>query len=671
MSIKKLVKKKIENIVDSSYRRSIADAMPSFDEWIRNKESTLERFDMTVDLIDKDVPKEDISRLSYSTLYKATSLRIIPYEHINDKFNIKHYIEDILVFVNGELTDRAVPLIASKFLQKPEVSIVYGDEDIAELDTKNTEKYGRSIYGTRRDPLFKPEWSPNAFLDHFYFCNVVAIRRSSFRDFQWSYELSGAESLYRTLLRFVFDNEYNLRKSVDNIDEILIHSKSYSLAGLKDKSASEYVSHMICVGDYKISAVIPSKDNPLMLLECIKSFSSAFEDDSSYEVIVVDNGSTEENRNLIKEFLAEYNAKYIYAPMEFNFSRQSNLGAKEATGNFVLLLNDDVIFRDKETLSEMIKQASLSFTGAVGVKLLYPDSDMIQHAGVITNRIGPVHKLQFLCDKDELFHGFNRGVQNVSAVTAACLLMRKDVFDKLEGLDENLRIAFNDVDLCYRLLENGYANVVCNNVYAVHTESVSRGKDTDSESLMRLETEKERLYSIHKAFRGYDPYYSKYLLSDCLDVRAVPANEYEYEKALEHSKPIKKELPSGAREDSCVQLSLEYAGDKQGFTFREDDSNELLFQGFAYVQGSNNACYRKNIVLSSDDITYCIPYRGAIRNDVFVACCDQVNVEKSGFCVDVERNAILKGRYRVGVLFENKVAREKLYIYSNKYLVVK
>lgn len=673
MGVKEIIKKRIYSAADSAYQKDIDGAMPSFDEWVRAKEGGLERFDMTVDIMGQDIDLSEISRMSYAAKYRGVSVRIIPYEKISENFQVKNYIEDILVFVNGEITDKAIPLLVKRFGDNSEADILYGDEDIAELDVSGTIKYGRSVYGTRRDPYYKHEWSPNAFINHFYFCDMVAIRRSAFRDVKWAKGLNGAESLYRVLLEYIFKSEISLRKSVDYIDEILVHARNYELNKLTDKKAESIAAkyQVSGKGENKISIVIPSKDNPQLLKPCLESLENTFHDGVEYEVIVVDNGSSPENREKIEEILKLYNARYLYEPMEFNFSAQCNIGVREAAYPLVLLLNDDITFKEPGTLMRMANQAKYSFTGAVGVKLLYPGSTIIQHAGVFNNRIGPVHKLQFCDDSVEQYHGFNRMVENVSAVTAACLMVRKDAYEKVGGMNENLKVAFNDVDFCFRLLEAGFVNVVCNNVCVIHGESVTRGKDTDAESIKRLMLEKEKLYLAHEALRGYDPYFSGKLVCDCLDSRIVPANEFEYERGLERCKAVKQGTTEDAREEKCLQFSLEYAEDMSGFSFKEEDALYFYFQGFSYIQGSDNACYKKELVLESDSETKTIPFTGCIRNDVALACVGEINVERSGFCVSVLKSALSKGTYRVGVKFTNKYARERLYSFSNKYLVVK
>jgi len=673
--VKEFIKKSLVNASGEKYRKELKEKELGFDEWIRMKESSLERFDMTIDSEDSKLLEKNTSSMSYTAKFGATTISIIPYAKVNASFKVTNYIEDILVFVNGEVTDKAFALLTKKFNESPEINIVYADEDIADADLREEGQYGKSVRGTRRNPFFKPDWSPNTFIDHFYFCNLVAIRRSAFREYSIAKGLEGAAAIYDSLLRYVFSNETNLRRSVAHIDEILVHALDYENNYIKNERAMEYASKMKAFEkeDAKISVLIPSKDNPNLLNIVLDSLKTNTEPNLIEEIIVVDNGSSEENQEKIKELSDKFNFTYIYKSMPFNFSKMINIGAKKAKGNILLLLNDDLTFADNNAIAKMTDVTILNFSGCVGIKLLYPDSDLIQHAGVVSNRIGPVHKLQYLSDKENHYFGFNKSTVNVSAVTAACVMIRKDVFDKVGGLNEDLAVAFNDIDLSFKVMEEGYMNVVCNDVYAIHAESITRGKDTDEKSLIRLNEEKDKLYAYHPSFKGTDPLYSKYLINDCLDVRICPASEYEYERAAEETKSIKK-IKTGLsqfRLEPCVQLSLEFAGEMYKFSNKESDEGYYWLQGFSYVQGSDNACYKKYIILESENETYKIRIKGAIRSDVAEFSKDQKNVGLSGFALKILKGMLKPGEYRVGFLFVNKYAREKLYNLSNKYLVVK
>lgn len=676
MDLKGLVKRKLTARADEVYNLKLNDREISFDAWIRGVENGLERFDMT---LDPDTIKTGRTTISYNTHYDGMTVRIFPYAQIGENFIVKNVIEDIIIFVNGGLTDRAVPLIVKAFKANPEVSVVYGDEDIALLRDEEEGSYGSSVYGTRRTPYFKPDWSPNSFLSHFYFCNIVAIRRVSFRELEWGIGNAGAQGLYHTLLRYIYENEDRIYKSVYHIGEILVHAEDYDYNDLTDPKADELARHMRIdslknglnlENPTKITIVIPSKDNSFMLERCISSIYDACPGTIIPEIIVVDNGSSLTERDIIEAIREKLPFRYEYSPMEFNFPRMCNMGAALGTGEFILFLNDDVTFTEPYTLEAMVKEASYFFTGAVGAKLLYPGTRKIQHAGVINNRIGPVHKLQFADDLSVHYHGFNRYVQNVIAVTGACLMVRRSAFEGLGGMNESLRVAFNDVDICFKLYENKYFNVVCNQISLNHAESVSRGKDTDTLSLERLLREKKMLYEEHPALRGYDPFYNRYLVGDDLDTRIIEASEYEYARALEDEVIIKPLDLSGAREDACLVVNVEYAGNYDEYTW-DEDSEGLFIQGFSFVTGSDNACYKKLLVLKSDEQTYGVAYEGALRKDVADNCKDQTNVELSGFALHFADGRIAPGIYRVGVLFSHRFAKEKLYSFSNRMLVVK
>ena len=127
----------------------------------------------------------------------------------------------------------------------------------------------------------------------------------------------------------------------------------------------------------------------------------------------------------------------------------------------------------------------------------------------------------------------------------------------------------------------------------------------------------------------------------------------------------------GLREEPCVQISLEYAGEMNKFSYKEKDEGYYWLQGFSYVQGSDNACYKKYILLKTENTTYKIRIKGAVRSDVSQFAIDQKNVGLSGFAVRIQKGLLKPGEYKLFFLFVNKFAREKLYNFSNKYLVVK
>ena len=439
--------------------------------------------------------------------------------------------------------------------------------------------------------------------------------------------------------------------------------------------------------DHLVSVIIPSKDNPEVLFHCISSLTERTKGVIPYEIILVDNGSREENKILIKQNIEALQQKnyplcreicYHYESMAFNFSRMCNLGASMAKGDLLLFLNDDMEIIQGDWLVKLAEKAVLKRVGAVGAKLLYPDSTVIQHAGITNLHVGPAHKLQLLDDKDDHYYGRNRYVHNMMGVTGACLMLQKKRFEELGGFYEGLAVAFNDVDLCYTLFESGYDNIQRNDVVLYHHESLSRGKDGESEEKqLRLLGEKDVLYERHQDCYGKDPYYSKYLTTDMLESEYTPAYHYQVSMDMPWSRVQKKELPENAGEDACVVLGMECAMDiykwkygvaaGRGKTPPAEEDEGYYFQGYAFVIGSDNACYKKTLFLEEKETgeKLLIPVRDCYRPDIDGNLKDQIHTELTGFAAKVHLSDIPKGQYRFGMLMEDGCSRQKLFSYSS------
>lgn len=254
-----------------------------------------------------------------------------------------------------------------------------------------------------------------------------------------------------------------------------------------------------------VSIIIPSKDNLQCLKNCIDSIKNSR--CQNYEIIVVDNGSSEEVQSRYRA-MAD---KYIYKKQDFNFSLMCNMGAKAAAGRYLLFLNDDIVVRDRLWLDKLVSTAEKPNVGAVGAKLLYPGNNKIQHCGVISIANGPVHAFIGEDNSADCYFGRNRLTYNYLAVTAACLCIRKEIFPYF---DESLSVAYNDAELCFRLFKNGFYNVTVNDTLIYHCESYSRGNDlADKKKMQRLLAERHRLYELHPEFKARDPFYNPNLSS--------------------------------------------------------------------------------------------------------------------------------------------------------------
>ena len=271
-----------------------------------------------------------------------------------------------------------------------------------------------------------------------------------------------------------------------------------------------------------VSILIPNKDHTDDLEKCLHSLYARTNYDR-FEVIVIENNSTDKATfDYYKTLPQRYeDCRVVRYEGGFNFSAINNFGRKAAKGDFLLLLNNDVEILSHDWLGEMVGEAIQPGVAACGAMLYYPD-DTIQHAGVITGLggyAGHSHKYHRRGASGYMFRLAT--VQDYSAVTAACLLVRTEVYDALNGLDEEFTVAFNDVDFCLRIREAGWRIVWTPYAELYHYESKSRGSDEkDPVKKARFDAERARLYARHGRENILrDPYYSPSLSMDYEDFR--------------------------------------------------------------------------------------------------------------------------------------------------------
>jgi GT2 family glycosyltransferase len=225
-------------------------------------------------------------------------------------------------------------------------------------------------------------------------------------------------------------------------------------------------------------------------------------------VLLVDNGS--DDRAAIEYFhsLREQGVvRLLEDPLPFNFSRINNGAARQARGDFLVFLNNDVEVISPEWLAELISHAQRQEIGAVGAKLWYPD-DTIQHAGLVLVAGLAAHAHHGRKRGDHGYFSRAHLTQALSAVTAACVCMRKEVFAEVGGFDETLAVAFNDVDLCLRIQAAGYRNLFTPYAELYHHESASRGYEDTPEKMQRFQKEAEILRARWMPVLMSDPYYN-------------------------------------------------------------------------------------------------------------------------------------------------------------------
>ncbi|MCR5303807.1 MAG: glycosyltransferase family 2 protein [Lachnospiraceae bacterium] len=536
---------------------------------------------------------------------------------------------------------------------EPDCSFVYWDED--RFDP------GRGIGS---DPVFKPGPSPDTLISFMYTGACVMVREEACRDLPWEAEWDPVQNIYVLLLRLLLTKGV---KTMGYIPEVLSGSvrgfrefgAHPDLSGIKEKIFREtgtgvsfkpaqdpLITHALYEpqGPWPlVSVIIPSKDHPDILERAVASIRTGT-DYSSYEIIVVDNGSTDMGRKAYEHLSEIYDFNYIYFKSEFNFSHSCNLGAEKSRGELLLFLNDDTEVIEKDWMRNLACQTLRPWTGAAGARLLYEGTDLIQHAGVTNMAIGPSHKLATLTDERSYYHGVNRYDRNVLAVTGACMMIRREVFDKACGFDEELAVAYNDIDLCMTLTEMGYFNVLRNDSVMWHDESLSRGADdADPEKTDRLYSEEQRLYSKHADFKGRDPFYSPFLSQDTVYYEVRGDFEWNDKKLLSK----RASAPEGQVHEG-MKLTVDRA------VLKKDPDPavpvSVLVEGWAYVPDRDNSDFEKTVLLR-DTQGHTLAFRAfpRYRKDVYRALDSMQNCGLTAFTARISPGDVPKGTYNVGL----------------------
>ncbi len=425
--------------------------------------------------------------------------------------------------------------VAREIGRYPQAGLIYSDEDKINLD------------GKRYDAFFKPDFSMEMFRSHNYLNHLTVHRTENIRGVGgWRIGYEGSQD-YDLNLRIV---EKIAARDIRHIPKILYHwraaegstaaagdAKSYAYdAGLRaltdhlartGSSASVEqtgplpfyrVRHRIPAPEPLVSLIIPTRDRVELLRACVTSIlkKTAY---PSFEIIIMDNGSTEpQTVRYLRSLEGDARVRVIAHPGVFNYSAINNHGVREARGEIIGLVNNDIEVISPDWLGEMASWALQEEIGCVGAKLYYGD-DTIQHGGVTVGLGGVASHTHRLFPRSSFgYFGLLHSLRNVSAVTGACLLLRKSVFDEVGGLDEqNLQVAFNDVDLCLKVKAAGYRNVWTPYAELYHLESVSRGQDDSHEKRARFMSEIDHMKRRWPDELKRDPFYSPNLTLDSED----------------------------------------------------------------------------------------------------------------------------------------------------------
>lgn len=462
--------------------------------------------------------------------------------------HICHASNDALAMADGEyvgfldhddeLAHDALLEVAKALNEHPDAGLVYSDEDKIDED------------GRRFDPHFKPAWNPELLRALNYICHFTVIRTDLVKrigGLRPGFE--GAQD-HDLVLRCV---EQLSRHEIVHVPKVLYHwraiagstalgaaQKPYALAA--GRRAVE--EHLVRIGrparvevtegghyrvQYSVSEtprvaiIIPTRDKVELLRACVESiFASTTY--PNYEVVIVDNGSTDQNTlGYLRGLREEGRAHVVDYAAPFNYSAIINHAVRQVSAEMLCLLNNDIEVISPQWLDELVAHAVRPEVGVVGGMLYYPD-DTIQHAGVILG-IGGVagHVHGRLQRGSNGYLGRARVPHNLTAITGACMVLRRQVFEQVEGMDESLPVAFNDIDFCIRISRGGYDNVWTPHAELYHHESASRGIEDTPEKRARFALEADRMKRKWGDCLRYDPAYNPNLsLDSCQFELAFP-----------------------------------------------------------------------------------------------------------------------------------------------------
>jgi glycosyltransferase involved in cell wall biosynthesis len=423
--------------------------------------------------------------------------------------------------------DTALAFVALEIDRHPDAGLIYSDED--KIDEK----------GVRSNPFFKPDWNPELFLGQNYINHLGCYRADLLRDIGGFREGFEGSQDYDLALRCV--DRLRLGQ-VRHIPRILYHWRMVggSLAAIPDakpyakeaarraiadhckrndmpgevvpcpeNAESHRVIHALPEPAPLASIIIPTRDRVELLKRCVESI-QARTDYRPFEIVIVDNGSVEEaTLDFFRQIERDESICVIADSGPFNYSRLNNRAAAEARGDVLVFLNNDTEIDDAGWLREMISHAARAENGAVGARLWYPDGTL-QHGGVVLGLGGVAgHAFPHIPRGHPGY--FNRAMlqQNCSAVTGACMAVRKEVFKELGGFDEeNLGVTFNDIDFCLRLTERSYRVVWTPYANLIHHESASRGHQRTREEQTEFERAVAHMQTAWGAQLMHDPFYN-------------------------------------------------------------------------------------------------------------------------------------------------------------------
>lgn len=531
-----------EQIKKFKYRPKISIIMPVYNvEKIWLKKAVKSVFDQIYKnwelcIVDDASTEKHIKRI----LSKYIKNKKVKIKFLKKNVGISGASHEALSLANGEfvgflddddeLSIDALFEIVKLLNNNPHADLIYSDEDKLNSEAKRVE------------PFFKPDWSPDLLLSYNYICHFSVYRKKIINEIEGFRSGFEGSQDYDLLLRFTEKTDeifhvpkilYHWRKlegsTASTHKEKIAHVEN-SIKAIQDAMNRRRIEGVVEKGinfnqfeSYRVrrklgntplvSIIIPTKDMVSFLQKNLKSIEEKTEY-NNYEIIIIDNQSiNKETHAFFSAVSKKDNINVIKYKDEYNFSKINNFAVSQAKGIHILFLNNDTEVISPGWMTSMLEHSMREEVGAVGAKLVYPDNT-IQHAGTILGLGGVAahsHK-NFPVNSNGYFGSLNT-IRDYSAVTAACMMTRKEVFEEVGGFNEkNLPVAFNDVDLCLRMREKGYLIVYTPYAVLYHYESKSRGYDLNPNEILFMKNKWNKILPS-------DPYYNPNLTLDSEDFR--------------------------------------------------------------------------------------------------------------------------------------------------------
>jgi GT2 family glycosyltransferase len=521
------------------YRPKISIITPVLntrEEWLRSSiESVLHQIYDNWELCIADDGSDQPHIRETLNCYQQKDARI-KVKYLNENQGVSGASNEALAMANGEfigfldhddqLRPNALYEVVLMLNRNASADFIYSDEILIS-------KRGKPVFA-----YFRPDFSLDYMLSHCYIVHFVVIRASILKKiggFRAEFKVSQDYDLFLRVL--------SQTRNVLHIPKILYRWRQYesstghllkervmesSRRALQDFADREGIKGVVwgtknfnffrlkrdILDRPKISIIIPTKDRIDLLKRCIESIQNRSSYDN-YEIIIVDNMSQEEETAAYLDGLGK-SYRIIKFNEKFNYSKLNNYAAEFARGEHLLFLNNDIEVLNSDWLEAMLEQSQRDEIGCVGAKLLYPDRK-IQHVGVVVGWGGRAeHIYKWLHSNDIGYMGHFVSIRNYSAVTAACMMLRKSIFNEVGGFDERFEIGFGDVDLCLRVRELGYENLFTPYAELLHYESATRGRSFSFDP--HPNDTKRFIERWQEYIKGGDPYYNPNLPLDSYDI---------------------------------------------------------------------------------------------------------------------------------------------------------